>query len=192
MVVGVGLLVAVDPATAATAPSASTLVLTASQVPGGWQAAKVPAVNSDVPFVPLCTGGAYPSDGRSSQALVTYRQPGGYPSVVELVATYSSARAAFKEAGSDLAKCLRVAGPRQSSTLKATVGRLYVRSFGNQSLAYTLSFAAVKDVGIDNVVVRQGRDIFSISLSAKGVPSTAQLDQFVTLALGSVIQVHPD
>lgn len=172
-------------------PGPSALLISAGHMPAGWKVAKVPTPPQDVPFVPQCAGQVSTTDGRTAQALVAFRFRGGYPSVVELLATYPSAKPAFQRALRDLGTCIAVAGPGHSKNVRATVSRLSFPRTGNQSVAFRTSFDAAPGVNIDNVVLREGGTIAEITLSAKGVPDPAQLRQFVTLGINSIVHAAP-
>lgn len=189
-VLAVAGVLAIAPAARA-APGAAALLITAAHMPAGWQQAKVPTPAANVPFVPQCAGQTSTTDGRTSQALVAFRFGGGYPSVVELVATYPSARAAFQRAVRDLGTCIAVAGPGHSKNVRATVSRLSFPRTGDQSIAFRTSFDAAPGVDIDNVVLREGGTIAEISLSTKGVPNSSQLRQFVRLGINSIVHAAP-
>jgi hypothetical protein len=186
------LLVAPGTGTAATDGLSGDL-LTAAVLPSGWAARPVPASNAEiVRFASQCPGRPFGTSGLTARADAAFQFEGGFPELEEALSTYRSGRAEFERSLHGLAGCTKSRFALDEGQVKVKFSPLSFPSTGDQSTAFALAFS-VAGLVVDNdvVLVRQGGIVMAIGLSAVGKPKMAQLRQFVTLGLGSVIHASP-
>jgi len=189
VILGATLTGAAAAAGAGTTAALSSDLIAASHLPSGWLARQVPAADAEiVRFASQCPGRPFATSGATARADAAFKFGGGFPELEEALTTYSSSRTTFERSARTLAHCTKSSFRLHEGQVTVKFSPFSFPATGDQSTAFRLSFS-VDGLVLDNevVLVRQGGIVMAIGLSAVGEPKAAQLRQFVTLGLNSII-----
>jgi hypothetical protein len=179
VLVGCGAVVNAD-----ASPSLSTQTISLTSLPSGWSLEN----NGDNGVGCLHNLLEPAKIKQTSVAEVYYVHSGGVPFLDEKLATYASAKKAFKKIASTIAACHSPSGPFKGYQTTGVVTPLSYAKVGSQSVAYQMVFKTSTNLTIyyDYVIARKNKVIIAVLEGSYPSVNSSQFAGFVTLALSKV------
>jgi hypothetical protein len=171
-----------SPALAATVPTAQQLqssLLTIGNLPPGW--AKTNAVTATTKS---CYSNPIWKVPYAAKASAAFRMNDSVPQLVEQLASYSNAHAAYKQVVASLNRCSRFTETVQGQKLVGTMSPISNKRFGNESSSFTANLT-VQGTQLDQefVIARKGSTLAAVAVGDYGAVDGQLLNQMTAKAM---------
>jgi hypothetical protein len=177
-----GALVWGSPAIAATVPTTQRLqssVLTLANLPPGWS-----KTTANTPTTKSCYSNPIWKVPYTAKARAAYRMNDSVPQLVELLASYSNAHAAYKQVVATLNRCSSFSETVQGQKVTGTMSPVSNKRFGNESSSYTANLT-VQGTQLDQefVIARKGSTLAAVAVGNYGAVDSQLLNALTTKAM---------
>jgi hypothetical protein len=177
-----GMLVWGSPAVAATVPTTQRLqssLLTIQNLPPGWS-----KTNAVTATTKSCYSNPIWKLPYSAKASAAFRMNDSVPQLVEQLASYANAHAAYKQVVAGLNRCSSFSETVQGQKLVGTVSPISNKRFGNESSSYTANLS-VQGTQLDQefVIARKGSTLAAVAVGDYGAVDSQLLNQLTTKAM---------
>jgi hypothetical protein len=173
-----GMLVWGSPAVAATQQLQSSL-LTIQNLPPGWS-----KTNGVTATTKSCYSNPIWKLAYKTKASAAFRMNDSVPQLVEQLASYANANAAYKQVVAGLNRCSSFSESVQGQKLVGTISPISNKRFGNESSSYTANLS-VQGTQLDQefVIARKGSTLAAVAVGDYGAVDSQLLNQLTTKAM---------
>ncbi|HXA31724.1 MAG TPA: hypothetical protein VNV87_05665 [Acidimicrobiales bacterium] len=177
-----GTLVWGTPAMAApvlTAQRLQSSLLTIGNLPPGWS-----KTNASSPTTKSCYSNPIWKVPYTAKARAAFQMNSSVPQLVELLASYPNAHAAYLQVVASLNRCSRFTETVQGQKVTGTMSPVSNQRFGNESSSYTATLT-VQGTQIDQefVIARKGSTLAAVAVSDYGAVDGQLLTGLTTKAV---------
>jgi hypothetical protein len=168
----------------ASPPKLSTMLLSIGQMPTGWGVYNEPSNGLG------CLANVLEPKGikQTAKASVEFVDNGSFPAVVERLATFTNAKAAYKKIDANLTACKHLSGTTGGQKFSGTVGQMSFPHYGNESAAFWANFTIQgAKYGEDLLIVRKGNIVMGIDEGNLAPVNVSQFQGFVKKAIKKVV-----
>jgi hypothetical protein len=171
-----------SPALAATVPSTQQLqasLLTVQSLPTGWAKA-----GASSPTTTSCYSNPIWKVPYTAKARAAFQMNDSVPQLVELLASYPNAHAAYQQVVANLNHCSRFSETVQGQKITGTLSPVSNRRFGNESSSFTANLTVQGTVLSQEIVIaRKGGTLAAVAVGDYGTIDTPLLNGLTTKAV---------
>jgi hypothetical protein len=177
-----GALVWSSPGFAATVPTSNRLqssLLTIRNLPPGWSKA-----NANSPTSKSCYSNPIWKVPYSAKARAAFQMNDSVPQLVELLASYPNAHAAYLQVVANLNRCTSFSETVQGQKIAGTIGPVSNKRFGNESSSYTANLT-VQGTALNQefVIARKGSTLAAVAVGDYGSVDSQLLNGLTAKAM---------
>jgi hypothetical protein len=177
-----GTLVWGAPAMAAPVPTAQRLqssLLALGNLPPGWS-----KTSANPPTTKSCYSNPIWKVPYAAKARAAFQMNNSVPQLVELLASYPNAHAAYLQVVANLNRCSRFTETVQGQKITGTISPVSNQRFGNESSSYTANLT-VQGTMLDQefVIARKGSTLAAVAVSDYGAVDSQLLNGLTTKAV---------
>jgi hypothetical protein len=177
-----GALVWGSPAVGATVPTTQRLqssLLTVRNLPPGW--AKTTA---STPTTKSCYSNPIWKVAYMAKARAAFQMNESVPQLVELLASYQNAHAAYKQVVANLNRCSSFSETVQGQKIVGTLSPVSNTRFGNESSSYTANLT-VQGTSLDQeiVIARKGSTLAAVAVGDYGTVDSQLANELTAKAI---------
>ncbi|HEX4219858.1 MAG TPA: hypothetical protein VHZ02_15885 [Acidimicrobiales bacterium] len=170
------------PALAASVPNSQQLqasLLTVQKLPIGWAKA-----GSNSPTTKSCYSNPIWKVPYTARARAAFEMNQSVPQLVELLASYQNAHAAYQQVVANLNRCSSFSETVQGQKITGTLSPVSNRRFGNESSSYTANLT-VQGTVLDQefVIARKGSTVAAVAVGDYGIVDGQLLNGLTTKAM---------
>jgi len=177
-----GALVWGSPGFAATVPTAQRLqssLLTVGNLPPGWS-----KTNASSPTTKSCYSNPIWKVPYTAKARAAFRMNDSVPQLVELLASYPNAHAAYQRVVANLNRCSSFSETVQGQKVSGTISPVSNKRFGNESSSFTANLT-VQGTVLDQefVIARKGSTLAAVAVGNYGAVDNQLLNGMTAKAM---------
>jgi hypothetical protein len=171
-----------SPATAATIPTTQRLqssLLTLGNLPPGWS-----KTNATTATTKSCYSNPIWKVPYTARASAAFRMNDSVPQMVEQLASYPNAHAAYKQVVASLNRCSSFSETVAGQKIVGTISPVSNKRFGSESSSYTANLT-VQGTQLDQefVITRKGSTLAAVAVGNYGAVDSQLLNQITAKAL---------
>jgi hypothetical protein len=154
-------------------------LLTIGNLPPGWS-----KTNASSPTTKSCYSNPIWKVPYAAKARAAFQMNSSVPQLVELLASYPNAHAAYLQVVGNLNRCSRFSETVQGQKVTGSMSPVSNQRFGNESSSYTASLT-VQGTQIDQefVIARKGSTLAAVAVSDYGAVDGQLLNELTTKAV---------